>query len=83
MKVIKLNENQFYKLMESNIESNLAGFSNSDLKEFPGSEVSTTAHTTELDGDEKYGNPTTTDKISKEIAPQNFWFNSSRGSRVY
>lgn len=81
MKRIKLNENQFIKLIEASSNS-APDFTNGDLKEYPNSEVSTTANVTNSDGDLEYGKPVDTDKIQKTLAIQNFWANGRRGSRT-
>lgn len=81
MKTIKLNENQFIKLLESNGDGS-PNFLNGDLKEYPSSEVTTTANVTNSDGELEYGKPTDTDKIQKTLAMQNFWANGRRGTRA-
>lgn len=80
MKRIIISENQFNRLMEANSED-APTFDNTDIKEYPGSEVSTTAHVTDPDGDIKYGKQPTTDKVQRSISPQSWW-NSRNGSRI-
>lgn len=82
MKRIIISENQFKRLMV--LEANNDGaptFDDTDIKEYPGSEVSATANITDIDGDMKYGDPTPTDKVQRSISPQSWW-NSRNGSRV-
>jgi hypothetical protein len=81
MKIIKLNESQFNKLFEDE-SSKAPSFDGGDLKEYPGSEVKTTANVTNMDGDATYGKQPTTDKIAKQLAIQNYWANVRNGSRV-
>lgn len=81
MKIIRLNENQLFKLLESNSNS-APNFNNGDVKEYNGSEVMTTANVTSPDGEEEYGKPTDADKIQKSMAMQNFWLSGQRGLRA-
>lgn len=82
MKVIKLNENQFFALLESAItSSNQNILQTSDLKEFPGSEVSATSNTSDQNGELEYGNPqaSTTDHVQKMMSYNNRWGRDFRG----
>lgn len=81
MKIVRLNENQLIKLLESNTNS-APNFNNGDVKDFVGSEVTTTANVTTPDGETEYGKPTDTDKLQKTMAMQNFWLTGQRGLRA-
>lgn len=76
MKVIKLTESQFNTLLEANGVS-APNFDGGDLKEFPGSEVSTTANITNQDGELEYGKQPTSDEFAKMQTIQNYWANGS------
>ena len=80
MKLIKLTESQFSSLLEAAV-GNAPDFNGGDIKEYPSSEVSTTANVTNANGEIEYGKPTTTDKISDTLSIQNFWANGCRSSR--
>lgn len=80
MKVIKLTESQFKKIIM--FESTVPSFNGGDLKEYPGSETSVTANVTNSDGEKEYGEPTDADKIQKKLAIQNYWANASNGARL-
>lgn len=82
MKLIKLTESQFKTLLESNGAS-APDFKGGDLKEFPGSEVSTTANVTNQDGRLEYGKPIDTDMVQKTLTIQNYWANSMNRSKSY
>ena len=81
MKSIKLTESQFKNLLEANGNES-PNFNGGDLKEYPGSEVNTTANVTTQDGDKEYGKPVNTDDIQKTLAIQNYWANAHNGARV-
>ena len=81
MKLIKLTESQFKTLLEANGVS-APNFEGGDLKEFPGSEVSTTANVTNQDGELDYGKQPTSDEIAKMQTIQNYWANAHNGARV-
>lgn len=81
MKKIKINESQLNKIFEANGVS-IPNVDNSDLKEFPGSEVNVTSNVLSPNGDLEYGNPTNTDKIQKTLTIQNYWANAKNGARV-
>lgn len=66
MKTVTLNESQLFRLLENEV----ANFNGGDIKEFPGSVVSTTANVTNTDGEETYGEPTDTDKVSNDMTAQ-------------
>ena len=80
MKTIKLNEDQFLKLVEANGVGAQA-FDGGDLREYPGSQVQTTAVVHDSDGELEYGKQPTTDKIQNMLSIQNFWANGRRGTR--
>lgn len=67
MKRIQLNEEQFRRLFEA---ANVPNFNGGDIKEFPGSEVSTTASVHNDDGELEYGEMPDTDEFAKEQTPQ-------------
>lgn len=79
MRRIKLTESQFKNLLESNSIS-APDFQGGDIKEYPGSEVSTTSNVTNQNGEIEYGKPTDTDKIQKTLTLQNYWAN--RGNKI-
>ena len=76
MKLIKLTESQLKTLLEANGVT-APNFDGGDLKEFPGSEVSTTANVTNQDGELEYGKQPTSDEIAKIQTIQNYWANAS------
>lgn len=67
MKIIQLKEEQFNRLFES---SNVPNFNGGDIREYPGSEISTTEPIVDDDGDLNYGKMPDTDKFSHEQSPQ-------------
>lgn len=80
MKVIKLRESQMMRLIESETAPN---FNDGDIKEYPGSEVSTTTAVHDDDGNPKYGKQEDTDDILGDfLAMQNWWANAHNGARV-
>lgn len=81
MKLIKLTESQFKTLLEANGVS-APNFEGGDLKEFPGSEVSTTANVTNQDGELDYGKQPTSDEIAKMQTIQNYWANASLKNNI-
>lgn len=87
MKIIRLTESQFINLLKrkclsENNDNGAPDFSNGDIKEYPDSEVTTTNHITNSDGDLEYGKPNDTDKFQKELTMQDFWANGCRGTRA-
>lgn len=77
-KKIIVNEAQFVKLIEANSPS-APNFDNGDIKEYPGSEVSTTANVSDTEGVPQYGKQPTSDEIQNTMAIQNFWANTHKG----
>lgn len=74
MKIIRLNETQIYTLIEQSITSKgILSPQQSDIKEFPGSEVSATCNVSDTSGDIKYGDPQTTDDLQKTMSYNNRW----------
>lgn len=69
MKTIKLNENQFNRLMELN--TTLGSSSPSTVKNISG-EVSATAVIDDTNGNKTYGKPKTMDKVQKSLTNQGF-----------
>lgn len=80
MKTIKLTESQFNRLMEAN-GSGAPNFNGGDLKEYLGSEVSTTANISNQDGEMEYGKPMTTDELQDDMTVQNFWASLQNGRK--
>lgn len=78
MKVIKLRESQFRTLIGESGEA--PSFDGGDLREFPGSEIFTTANVTNSDGEIEYGEMPTSDDYANTQTPQN-WYraNAMRG----
>ena len=69
MRKIRITETQ-YKLLEETF-----GLSDSKIKEFPGSEISTTTNVTDVNGEIKQGKPTKTDDVASNITAQSFYGN--------
>ena len=80
MKIIKLNESQFQRIFEGQ-NGNIPAFNGGDLKEYPGSEVSTTTNITNSNGELEYGEQPTTDDFADQLTPQNYYLNGWRNSR--
>lgn len=80
MKIIKLTESQFKNLLEANGVS-APNFEGGDIKEFPGSEVSTTSNVTSQDGELEYGKQPTSDEFAKIQTIQNYWANGGNKYR--
>lgn len=80
MKIIKLNEDQLNRLIET-ANTSAQGFNNGDVKEYQGSEISTSANISSPEGNIEYGKPIDTDDIQKQLAIQNFWANGRAGTR--
>lgn len=77
-RTIKITESQFKKLIEAN--SPLApNFDNGDVKEYLGSEVTTTSNVTDSEGVPQYGKQPTADELQNTMAIQNFWANTHKG----
>ena len=77
---IRISENQFSRLFNEEVN-----FDGGDIKEFPPSEVTTTAIIDDEDGEEfEYGHLPTADKVSKEL-PDNvpFGWHKRRGVGFY
>ena len=68
MRIITLKESQYNRLFEENGDSVFLN-GNDTTKRF-GSEVSTQAIVTDLDGDEKMSKPVKTDKYADQQSPQ-------------
>lgn len=75
MKKILISESQFSRLFE---DSNVPDFNGGDIEEYPGSEISATAHVTNADGDTEYGKEPTTDDIANKLTPQQWGAKSGR-----
>jgi hypothetical protein len=82
MKIIKLNESQFQRIFEGNGGGIIPSFNGGDLKEYPGSEISTTSHITNSNGEMEYGEQPTTDDFADQMSTQNYYANSLKGSRI-
>jgi len=80
MKVIKLNESQFQRLIEGNNE--VPSFNNGDIKEYPGSEISTTTTITNADGDTEYGEQPTSDEFANQQTTQNYYASTMKNPRL-
>ena len=80
MKVIKLNESQFQRLIEGNNEA--PSFNNGDIKEYPGSEISTTTTITNANGDTEYGEQPTSDEFANQQTTQNYYASSMKNPRL-
>lgn len=78
MKIIRLTESQLKRLVESEMAPN---FNGGTVKEYPGSEVSTTTTVTDSDGNPKFGKPRNTDRaLADTLTPQCGWWNRNGGS---
>ena len=62
------------------IEDGVPDYDDGDIKEYPGSEVSTTTTIHDSDGSPEYGEMPTTDEIGNELTPQG-WMASHRAGR--
>jgi hypothetical protein len=82
MKIIKLNEEQFQRLFENNSSTNVPSFNGGDIKQYLGSEVSTTTTVTNADGELDYGEQPTTDDFAKQLTTQNYFANSLKNPRL-
>ena len=80
MKRIIINEEQWVRLVTILERNGAPEFTDSEIKEYPGSEVSTTAVIHDPGDNPKYGKQPTTDKISNELSPQG-WMASHRAGR--
>jgi hypothetical protein len=80
MKTIKLNEDQFFKLIESN-GVNAFRFNDGDMDEYNGSEIKTTANIHNVNGDLEYGKQASSDEVQDMLTVQNFWNNNRRNIR--
>jgi hypothetical protein len=80
MKIIKLTESQFQRVFEG---KNIApSFTDGDLKEYPGSEISTSSYITSTNGEKEYGVEPTTDDFANQQSTQNYYANGLKNSRV-
>ena len=80
-KTIILTEDQWVRLttiLEG--DSGAPDYDDGDIKEYPGSEVSTASVVHDTDGNPKYPKMPTTDKVADELTPQN-WMASHRAGR--
>lgn len=76
---IKLSEEQFNRLFKEDIE-----FKGGDMKEYPGSEVTTTTPIDSVDGKEKeYGHLPTADKVADEMPNNHPWGWLNKGAGRY
>lgn len=76
MKVVRLTESQFNRLIES--DGAAPSYDNGDVKEFgDSSKISVTNTVHDTDGNPQYGKPFDTDKVAKQLTPQN-WFADGR-----
>lgn len=82
MKIIKLNESQFQRIFEGNTNGNVPSFNGGDIKEYPGSEVSTTSNITNSNGELEYGEQPTTDDFADQQTTQNYYANGLKNSRI-
>lgn len=69
MKVIKLTESQFHRLFESSLAPS---FDDDDVKEYNGSEVSTTANVHDANGNLNYGHMPNSDEFADTQTYQGF-----------
>lgn len=82
MKIIKLQESQLQRLIESQGDSIAPSFNGGDMKEYPGSQVSTSTHITNSNGEKEYGEQPTTDKFANQQTTQNYYANGLKNARV-
>ena len=82
MKIIKLNESQFQRVFEGKNASNVPSFNGGDMKEYPGSEVMTTSHVTNSNGEIEYGKQPTTDDFADQMTTQNYYANGLKSGRI-
>lgn len=78
---IIINERQFRKLIEGNIENTAPDFEGKQ-EEYNDSETSITTNVTDRNGDVKRGKPFNTDDYANTQISQNYWFQGLRGGRI-
>lgn len=78
---IIINERQFRKLIEGNIENTAPDFEGKQ-EEYNDSETSITTNVTDRNGDVKRGKPFNTDDYASTQISQNYWFQGLRGGRI-
>lgn len=74
MKIIKIHESQLQKIVENEINP-------STVKEYPGSEVSTTSNVTDTNGEITFGEQPTTDDFANQQTPQSFFARGLKNAR--
>lgn len=82
MKIIKLQENQFQRIFEGDNKTIAPSFNNGDIKEYPGSEVSTSTHLTNSNDELEYGEQPTTDDFANQQTTQNYYATGLKNSRI-
>lgn len=80
MKILKINEEQYKKLIEGSSASEAPNFEGK-CKEYNGNETTTTQNTTDSNGDYKRPKPVKTDDVSDMMTLQNYWFSGNMHSR--
>ena len=78
---IIINERQFRKLIEGNIENTAPDFEGKQ-EEYNDSETSITTNVTDRNGDVKRAKPFNTDDYASTQISQNYWFQGLRGGRI-
>lgn len=78
-KTIIITEAQYNRLLTI-LEGDVPDYDDGDIKEYLGSEVSTTTTIHNNDGDPKYGKMPNTDEVSNQLTPQQ-WMASHRAGR--
>lgn len=74
MKIIKIQESQLRKIVEGEINPSI-------VKEYPGSEVSTTTNVTDTNGEITFGEQPTTDDFANQQTPQSFFARGLKNAR--
>lgn len=75
MKRIQISESQYSRLFEA---ETVPMYDDGDIREYPGSEISTTAVVTSSDGEPEYGEQPVGDELGNTLTPQQW---GARGGR--
>lgn len=82
MKIIKLTESQFQRVFEGKNGGIVPSFNGGDMKEYPGSEITTSTPVTNSNGEIEYGKQPTTDDFANQQCTQNYYANGLKNSRI-
>lgn len=76
MKRVQISESQYSRLFEDS--GSIPMLDDGDIREYPGSEISTTAVVTSSDGEPEYGKQPVGDELGQTLTPQQW---GARGGR--